>query len=106
MRLLRRLHQETRGQSGAIKLWREAQARGIGCGRHRMARLRKLARLEARRVRRFRLIVEHHQLPPPAPNLLQQCFVVPRLNRVWVGDMTHVPTRAGWLDVAICVPGA
>lgn len=101
VRLLRRLHQETGGQSGAIKLWREAQARGIGCGRHRMARLRKLARLEARRVRRFRLIVEHHQLPPPAPNLLQQCFVVPRLNRVWVGDMTHVPTRAGWLDVAV-----
>ena len=23
-----------------------------------------------RRVRRFRVIVEHHQLPPPAPNVL------------------------------------
>ena len=56
-RLLRRLHQETREQYGAIKLWREAQARGIRCGRHRVARLRKLAGLEARRVRRFRLIV-------------------------------------------------
>lgn len=100
-RLLRRLHQETREQYGAIKLWREAQTRGIRCGRHRVARLRKLAGLEARRVRRFRLIVEHHQLPPPAPNLLQQCFVVPRLNRVWVGDVTHVPTRAGWLYVAV-----
>src|SRR5512145_2069740 len=79
-KLLRRLHEETREQYGAIKLWREAQARGIACGRHRVARLRKLAGLEARRVRRFRLIVEHHQLPSPAPNLLQQCFVVPRLN--------------------------
>jgi putative transposase len=68
---LRRLHQETREQYGAIKLWREAQARGIRCGRHRVARIRKLAGLQARRVRRFRLIVEHHQLPPPAPNLLQ-----------------------------------
>lgn len=100
-RLLRRLHQDTREQYGAIKLWREAQAQGIRCGRHRVARLRKLAGLEARRVRRFRLIVEHHQLPPPAPNILQQCFVVPRLNRVWVGDVTHVPTRAGWLYVAV-----
>jgi transposase InsO family protein len=100
-KLLRRLHEETREQYGAIKLWREAQTRGIACGRHRVARLRKLAGLEARRVRRFRLIVEHHQLPAPAPNLLQQCFVVPRLDRVWVGDMTHVPTRAGWLYVAV-----
>lgn len=99
--LLRRLHEDTREQYGAIKLWREARARGIRCGRHRVARLRKLAGLEARRVRRFRLIVEHHQLPPPAPNLLQQCFATPRLNRVWVGDVTHVATRAGWLYVAI-----
>src|SRR5688572_23072438 len=28
-RLLRQLHEETREQYGAIKLWREAQARGI-----------------------------------------------------------------------------
>lgn len=71
------------------------------CGRHRVARLRKFAGLEARRVRRFRLIVEHHQLPPPAPNRLQQRFITSGLNRVWVGDVTNVPTRAGWLYVAV-----
>lgn len=99
--LLRSLHQEMREEYGAIKLWREATRRGIRCGRHRVARLRKLARLEARRIRRFRVIVEHHQLPPPAPNRLQQCFVTTMLNRVWVGDVIHVPTRAGWLSVAV-----
>jgi transposase InsO family protein len=66
-----------------------------------VARLRKLAGLEARRIRRFRVIAEHHQLPPPAPNLLQQRFVTTMLNRVWVGDFTAVPTRAGWLYVAV-----
>jgi transposase InsO family protein len=66
-----------------------------------VARLRKLARLEARRVRRFRVIVEHHQLPAPAPNVLQQRFVTTTVNRVWVGDFTHIPTRAGWLYVAV-----
>jgi len=84
-----------------VKLWRVLKARGIRCGRHRVARLRKLAGLEARRIRRFRVIVEHHQLPPPAPNRLQQRFVTTGLNRVWVGDVTHVPTRAGWLYVAV-----
>jgi transposase InsO family protein len=66
-----------------------------------VARLRKLAGLEARRIRRFRVSVEHHQLPPPAPNLLQQRFETTALNRVWVGDLTAVPTRAGWLYVAV-----
>lgn len=99
--LLSQLHQETREEYGAIKLWREARRRGIQCGRHRVARLRKLGRLETKRVRRFRVSVEHHQLPTPASNLLQQRFVARALNRIWVGDVTLVPTRAGWLYVAV-----
>jgi transposase InsO family protein len=66
-----------------------------------VVRLRKLGGLEAKRVQRFRVIVEHHQLPPPAPNRLQQCFATTGLNRVWVGDFTMVATRAGWLYVAV-----
>ena len=99
--LLSQLHQETREEYGAIKLWREARRRGIQCGRHRVVRLRKLGKLEAKRVRRFRILVEHHQLPPPAPNRLQQRFVAAMLNRVWVGDVTMVSTQAGWLYVAV-----
>jgi len=99
--LLRQIHQEMREEYGAIKLWREATARGIRCGRHRVARLRKLGGLETKRMRRFRVIVEHHQLPPPAPNVLQQRFETTGLNRVWVGYFTMVPTRAGWLYVAV-----
>ena len=99
--ILRHLHQEMREEYGAVKLWRAARHRGIPCGRHRVARLRQLGRLEAKRVRRFRVIVEHQQLPPPAPNLLHQQFVATTLNRIWVGDVTLVPTRAGWLYVAV-----
>jgi putative transposase len=73
--LLRQIHHEMREEYGAVKLWREVNRRGIQCGRHRVVRLRKLGRLETKRCRRFRVIVEHHQFPPPAPNLLQQRFV-------------------------------
>lgn len=101
LRLLRQLHQKSRETYGAVKLWREARCRGIRWGRQRVVRLRKLGRLEARRVRCFRVMVEHHQLPPPAPNVLPQCFVATTLNRIWVGDSTLVSTRAGWLSVAV-----
>ncbi len=99
--LLCQIHHEMREEYGAVKLWREANRRGIPCGRHRVVRLRKVGRLETKRVRRFRVVVEHHQLPPPAPNLLQQRFVATMLNRIWVGDVTMVSTRAGWLYVAV-----
>lgn len=101
LQALRRVHQQTREQYGAIKLWRALQRAGIPCGRHRVARLRRHYGLEARRVRRFRVSVEHHQLPPPAPNRLQQHFVTTGVNRVWVGDLTMIPTRVGWLYLAV-----
>ena len=96
-----RLHQQAREEYGAIKLWQALTQTGVSCGRHRVARLRRLAGLEARRIRRFRVSVERHQLPPPAPNVLEQRFVTTALNRVWVGDITAVPTQAGWLYVAV-----
>jgi hypothetical protein len=55
--VLRRLHRQTREEYGAIKLWQALKESGVKCGRHHVARLRKLAGLEARRVRRFRVIV-------------------------------------------------
>jgi transposase InsO family protein len=93
-------HHQTRRVYGAVKLWRTLNDTGIACGKHRVARLRRTHGIEATRRRRFRVMTEHHQLPPPAPNRLHQDFAVARPNRVWVGDITAIPTRAGWLYLA------
>ena len=46
-------------------------------------------------------MIEHHQFAPPAPNRLQQRFVAPTANHIWVGDLTALATRAGWLYLAV-----
>ncbi|ALA59610.1 hypothetical protein NITMOv2_3211 [Nitrospira moscoviensis] len=106
--LLRQIHHEMREEYGAIKLWRETRRRGIQCGRHRVARLRKHAGLETRRVRRFRVIVEHHQVPPPAPNVLQQRFVTAAvIGSGWEISRMCRPARAGSMSRCswICTHG-
>jgi transposase InsO family protein len=95
------VHAASRQAYGAVKTWRELKARGIACGKHRVARLRRQAGIEARRKRRFRVIVEHHHTAPAAPNLVQRRFHVPAPNRIWVGDMTFIRTRAGFLHLAV-----
>ena len=95
------VHEASRQAYGAVKTWRELRARGIACGKHRVERLRRQAGIEARRKRRFRVIVEHHHTAPAAPNLVQRRFQVPAPNRVWVGDITFIRTRAGFLHVAV-----
>ncbi len=98
---MRTLHRDTKERYGAVKLWRALLAVGVVCGRHRVARLRRVHGMEARRTRRFRLVVEHHQFAPPAPNRLHQSFVATAPNRIWAGDLTMIPTRVGWLYLAV-----
>lgn len=98
---MQQLHRQTKGRYGAVKLWRALRLAGVPCGRHRVARLRRQYGLLAQRVRRFRVMIEHHQFAPPAPNRLQQVFVAPAANRIWAGDLTAIATRAGWVYLAV-----
>lgn len=98
---IRQIHLAHRQAYGALKTWRALNEAGIRCGKHRVARLRREAGILAKREARFRVTVEHHQTPQAAPDLLDRQFQAPAPNRVWVGDMTFIRTREGWLYLAI-----
>ena len=98
---IRRVHLEHRQAYGAIKTWRALNEAGIACGKHRVAHLRREAGILAKREARFRVTVERHQTPQAAPDLLDRQFLAPAPDRVWVGDMTFIRTREGWLYLAI-----
>jgi putative transposase len=100
---IRRVHLQFRRVYGAVKTWRELNGQAIACGKHRVARLRKRDGIEAQRKRRFRLTVENHNTAPPAPHLVQRQFAVTQPNRIWVGDMTFIRTRGGFLYLAVLV---
>jgi transposase InsO family protein len=95
------VHQQFRKAYGAVKTWKHLNKLGIACGKHRVARLRVEAGIEAKRKTRFRLTVEHHNMPHAAPDLLQRQFTTASPNRAWVGDMTFIRTRQGWLHLAV-----
>lgn len=97
---IRHVHTSCHEAYGAKKTWIELKARGVVCGKHRVARLRKSDGIEARRKRRFRLRARYQQTTA-APNLVAQRFDAGQRDRVWVGDTTVIHTRAGILYVAV-----
>lgn len=97
------VHRATRGCYGALKTWRQLQRQGVACGKHRVARLRRQAGITTARTRRRHRRIQSHHSYPVAANCLNRAFAVQRPNRVWVGDITFIPTRAGWLYLAIMV---
>lgn len=98
---IRTVHHRYRQAYGATKTWQHLNHIGIRCGKHRVARLRVQAGIEAQRKQRFRLTVEHHKTPQAAPDLLQRQFSASAPDTTWVGDMTFIRTRQGWLHLAV-----
>ncbi len=100
---IRRVHEAARGVYGALKTWQQLRAQGIVCGKHRVARLRQLHGIEATRRRRFKITTHARRGHGGTPDLVQRGFAAPAPNRVWVGDVTCVATREGWLYVAVLI---
>ncbi len=98
---IRRIHYESRQAYGSLKTWKTLNARGVVCGKHRVARLRRNHGIEAKRRRRFKMTTNSKNTQWIVPNLLNRCFKVDQPNRVWVGDVTSIATRSGWLYLAI-----
>lgn len=98
---IRRVHEQSHQAYGAVKTWKALNQAGIVCGKHRVARLRCEAGIEAQRKRRFRITVEHHKIAQAAPDRIERQFHASQPNVAWVGDMTFIRTRAGWLYLAI-----
>ena len=100
---IRKVHEINRQAYGAVKTWRALRDAGVACGKHRVARLRRLAGIEFRRMKRFRLAYQARQSAPPAPNLLRAPFEAARPDQIWVADITFIATRSGWLYLAVLI---
>lgn len=101
---VRTAHERSDRTYGAPRVHRELRAQGHRVARKRVARLmREDGLLVHRRRRRVVRTTDSAHAQPVAPNLLERRFDVNgvRLDQVWVSDLTYVPTREGWLYLAI-----
>lgn len=100
---IKRVHAEHRGHAGALKTWNVLKRQGIVCGKHQVARIRRVNGIVAKRRKRFVVTTRSKNTKWVAPNLLQRDFSVQQPNQVWVGDVTFVPTQQGWLYLAVLI---
>ena len=103
MARVRIIYDESGETYGAPRMHRDLQAEGLPVSLKRVARLMREDGLVARSPKRRRVsTTDSNHSDPIAPNLLARQFDVNgiAINRVWVADMTYVPTREGWLYLA------
>ena len=86
---------------GSPRVRDELRADGEYVSGKRVARLMRREGLRAKRARRLRVTTHSAHAWPIAPNLVARPFRVSEVNRVWGADMTFLPTREGWLYLAV-----
>ncbi len=98
---VRSIHEEHKGRYGSPRIHRELRARGQRVGRKRVARLMREQGLKGRSPKRFRRTTDSRHSDRIAPNVLERDFCTDAPNTAWVGDITYIPTRQGWLYLAV-----
>lgn len=68
-----------------------------------MARLRSLHGIETKRRRRFKITTKARRSQNIVPNIVNRCFKAEGPNRIWLGDVTFIATRTGWLYLAVMI---
>jgi transposase InsO family protein len=99
---VRAAFRKSRGTYGSPRVHQE---QGVRVSRKRVERVMRQEGLRARVRRRFRGGTTDSAHPHRiAENVLARDFSVedcPGVDRVWVSDITYLPTRAGWLYLAV-----
>jgi len=93
-------HATSRGTYGAPRIHAELTARGIRVGRKRVARLMSQAGLAGVSRRKF-VVTTVQGDGRQAPDLVERDFTAEAPDRLWVADITYVPTWAGFLYLAV-----
>ena len=102
LKRVRTLHTSSRETYGVPRVHAALRAGGERHGRKRIARLMRIAGLVGASRRRTGVTTTRRDKDArPAPDLVDRNFVAPGPNRLWVADITFVPTASGFLYLAV-----
>jgi len=94
---------ERRGCYGTRRIQQDFIAQEMTVSRRRIARLMKAEGLRVKTKRKFKATTYSGHDDPIAPNLLTRAFTVDKPDTCYVGDITYIATREGWLYLATVI---
>ena len=93
-------HTRNRESYGPERLQEDLADHGISVGVHRIKRIRKEHGIRCKQKRKYKATTNSKHNLPVTANLLDQKFTATAPNKIWVTDITYIPTGEGWLYLA------
>ena len=98
---IRAIHKRSRQTYGARRVHAELRTQGVVVSRRRVARLMRALGLVGVTRRKRRSTTRRDPQAAVAPDRVQRQFEAAEPNRLWVADITYVPTLEGFVYLAM-----
>ena len=95
------IHARSDGTYGVPRIHPELRDEGIRISRKRVARLMRSKKLVGVHRRKGTWTTRRNPKDRPAPDLVHRQFEADAPNRLWVADITYIPTWSGFLYLAM-----
>lgn len=100
---IKAIHARSRGTYGSPRIHAELKADGVKVGHNRVARLMRETGIEGVSRRRRWNTTKRDPEAQPAADLVVREFRSDAPDRLWVADITYVPSQAGFIYLAVVV---
>lgn len=94
-------HKASRETYGSPRIHKDLTELGEKVSVNRVARLMRKNSIQAKMAKKFVITTDSKNTMSPAPDHLQRNFHAAQPNVAWVSDTTFIPTRQGWLYLAV-----
>jgi transposase InsO family protein len=96
-----RAYEKSRGVYGYRKVHDDLEEQQVACCRETVRKVLGEKGLFSRTKRKFVATTDSDHTQPVAPNRLERDFQATAPNQKWAADLTYIPTREGWLYLAV-----
>lgn len=103
LRAIEDIHRSSRGTYGSPRILAQLKALGFRTSKSTVERLMRENKIRSKMKRKFRVTTDSKHKLPVSPNHLDQNFTAFKDNQVWAGDITYIPTKEGWLFLAVII---
>lgn len=95
------IHKQSQETYGSPRIHSVLKDMGMQCGKNRIAKLMKENGIFSKIKKKFRYKSKQLNDLNTCDNIVNRVFNIKEPNKVWVSDITYIPTKEGWLYLCI-----
>ena len=91
------IYWQNKGRYGSPRIHKQLKQMGYHYNIKRIERLMSVMGLKVIQKKKYKRTTDSNHKLPIKDNLLKRNFNINQPNKVWVSDITYIPTNEGWL---------